>query len=105
MALAKLALWASVIAAAGTLPNPPTADAATPAHVQSRANEIGSGTVNDLAFASPNTAGNLIVVYALWSNAGSATVTDTRGNSYATAGPATRWNNNTWSSQVFSPAT
>ena len=43
MALAKLALWASVIAAAGTLPNPPTADAATPAHVQSRAKEITIG--------------------------------------------------------------
>ncbi len=48
----------------GASSNPPAADAATPAHVQSRANEIGSGTVNDLAFASPNTAGNLIVVCA-----------------------------------------
>ncbi len=77
------------------------AAAATPAHVQSRANEVGSGTVNNLAFSSNNASGNLIVVYAIWSNTGAATVTDTNGNIYASAAPATRWNNNAWSSQVF----
>ena len=29
------------------------------------------------------------------------TVTDTAGNSYASAAPATTWNNGAWSSQVF----
>jgi hypothetical protein len=100
-ALLGLALLASVIVSLGVLVDPRAADAATPAHVQSGANEIGSGTVNDLAFASPNTAGNLIVVYVIWNNTGTATVTDTRGNSYASAGAPTRWNSNNWSSQVF----
>ena len=77
------------------------AAAATPTHVQSRAQEIRSGTLNSVAFSSPNTSGNLIVVYAVWNNTGSATVTDTNGNAYAAAAPATRWNNSAWSSQVF----
>ena len=60
-----------------------------------------SGTVNSLAFSSNNTAGNLIVVYAVWGNTQPVTLTDTAGNSYASAAPATRWNNGAWSSQVF----
>jgi hypothetical protein len=52
---------------------PPHLDAvaaATPTFVQSRANEVTSGSTNSLAFSSANTAGNLIVVYVLWSNPG-----------------------------------
>ncbi len=74
---------------------------AAPAHVQSGANEIGSGTVNNLAFGQPNTSGNLIVVYVVWSNAGAVNVSDTNGNTYAPAAPVTRWNKSAWSSQVF----
>ncbi|HEX2782676.1 MAG TPA: hypothetical protein VHN36_03755, partial [Ilumatobacteraceae bacterium] len=75
--------------------------AATPTFVQTRANEIIAGTTNSLAFSSANTAGNLIVVYVLWSNAGAVTVSDSKGNAYSNVGTATRWNNNAWSSQVF----
>ena len=96
-----LVLAAAVLSVTAALLFVPPADAATPAHVQSRAQEVNSGTSNNLAFSSPNAAGNLIVVYAIWSNTSAATVTDTQGNSYASAAPVTRWNNNTWSSQVF----
>ena len=92
---------ATVLAVIGGLLVVGQADAATPTHVQSRALEIGSGTVNSLAFPSNNTAGNLIVVYAVWGNTQPVTLTDTAGNSYASAAPATRWNNGAWSSQVF----
>ena len=92
---------ATVLSATAVLLFAPAADAATPAHVQSRAQEVNAGTSNNLAFSSPNAAGNLIVVYAMWSNTSAATVTDTQGNNYASAAPVTRWNNNTWSSQVF----
>jgi len=77
------------------------AEAATPAHVQSRAKEVSSGTVNSLAFSNANTAGNLIVVYLIWNTGATVTLSDTKGNVYAAAAPVTRWNGNTWSSQVF----
>ena len=96
----RLALALALTAMGGLLPVS-GADAATPTHVQSLAQEVNAGTSNNLAFSSPNGAGNLIVVYAIWSNTSAATVTDTQGNSYASAAPVTRWNNNTWNSQVF----
>jgi glucose/arabinose dehydrogenase len=89
------------MAAVGAVLLPQSALGATPTHVQSRANEIGSGTVNSLAFSNANAAGNLIVVYAIWDNTGAASISDTKGNAYSSVAPATRWNNNTWSSQVF----
>ncbi len=89
------------LAVAGTFVLAQAAQAATPSHVQSQAKEITSGTLNSLPFSNSNTAGDLIVVHALWDNASAATLTDTAGNTYASAAPATRWNNNTWSSQVF----
>jgi glucose/arabinose dehydrogenase/PKD repeat protein len=96
------ALAAVSISLMGALLMPDQSGAApTPSHVQSRAQEIRSGTVNSLPFASPNTSGNLIVVYAVWNNTAGLTVTDTNGNGYAPAAPATRWNNGAWSSQVF----
>jgi len=93
--LAVAAIAASLVSVAGP------AEAATPAHVQSRAKEITTGTLNSLKFTNGNAAGNLIVIYVAWSNTSAATITDTKNNTYAAAAPATRWNNNTWSSQVF----
>ena len=84
----------------GGPPGTVAAAAATPTFVQVRAKEVKSGTTNSLAFSSANTAGNLIVVYAIWSNTGSVTVSDSRGNAYATAAARTTWGG-TWSSQVF----
>src|SRR5215218_1891029 len=78
------------------------AQAATSAFVQGRANEISSGTTNSLAFDSANTAGNLIVVYVVWSNRGSVTLSDSGGNTYAAVAPDSRWGSgNAWRSQVF----
>src|SRR5919198_1312811 len=74
--------------------------ASTPAFVQARAKEITSETTNSLAFSSANTAGNLIVVYVVWSNTGSVSLSDSRGNSYASAVGRTTWGSN-WSAQVF----
>ena len=83
------------------LPAFSSAASAAPVHVQSGAQEISSGTVSNLTFGQPNTSGNLIVVYVVWSNAGAVSVSDTNGNTYAPAAPVTRWNKNAWSSQVF----
>src|SRR5262245_11170813 len=79
---------------------PASAAPATPQFVQAGAKEVTSGTTNSLAFSSGNTAGNLIIVYAIWSNANSASVSDSRGNAYAAAGARTTWGSN-WSAQVF----
>jgi glucose/arabinose dehydrogenase len=86
--------------AAGLLSLAGPAEAATPAHVQSRAKQANS-TANSLAFTNANAAGNLIVVYVAWNSTANATVTDSKGNTYASAGPVQRWNNNSFSSQVF----
>ena len=87
-------LWLPVVA------SPASAAPATPAFKQVRANEITSGKLNSLAFKSPNTAGNLIVVYLTWTNTEPVSVTDTRGNDYTSAGSQTTWGANR-SSQVF----
>ncbi|MET9268088.1 PQQ-dependent sugar dehydrogenase [Kribbella sp. NPDC003557] len=89
------------LAAVGLVATSSPAVAATPAHVQSRAKEVSTGTVNSLAFSAANTGGNLIVVYLIWNTSASVTMSDSRGNAYAAVAPVTRWNNNTWSSQVF----
>jgi glucose/arabinose dehydrogenase len=73
---------------------------ATPQFVQARAKEVTSGTANSLAFSSANTAGNLIVAYVIWGNSNSVSLSDSRGNAYASAIARTTWNG-TWSAQVF----
>ena len=98
---AALRALAALFAVLGWLTVVDQATAATPTHVQSRAQEITSGAANNLAFSASNTSGNLIVVYAIWSNTQPVTLSDTAGNSYASVAPATRWNNGAWSSQVF----
>ena len=47
-----------------------------------------------------NTAGNLIVVYVVWDNSGTVTVSDTRGDTYTAATARQTWGSN-WSAQVF----
>ena len=97
----RVMVLALVLATAATLLIAGGAHAATPGYVQGQGNEIKSGTVNSLAFQSANTAGNLIVAYVVWSTTSAVTVSDSKGSVYASAAPATRWNNNGWSSQVF----
>lgn len=74
--------------------------AATPAFVQTRAKEVTSGTTNALAFNNANTAGNLIVVYVIWGNTNTVSLSDSRANTYTSAAPRTTWGSN-WNSQVF----
>ena len=114
--LARRSIRAAVavsLVAAATLAVSSSASAAAPANVQTRAQEITSGSVAHLPFAEPTTAGNLVVVYVVWDNDSPVTVSDSAGNSYASAAPAVSlpletastaaatWNNDTWSSQVF----
>ena len=76
------------------------ASAATATFKQVNANEIKSGSDNSLAFKSNNTAGNLIVVYLVWTNTGSVSVEDNRRNKYTSVGERATWGSNR-SSQVF----
>jgi hypothetical protein len=82
---------------------PSPAGAATATFKQVNAKEITSGTINNLAFKSANTAGNLIVVYLAWTNTSSVSVTDTRGNVYTSVENPTTWGPSfsNRSSQVF----
>ena len=75
---------------------------APPAFVQARAGEANAGTSTSVAFTSNNAAGNLIVAYVIWNNTGTVSLSDTRGNTYASAGARRTWGTNArWSSQVF----
>ena len=87
---------------ATVLRSQPVADAANPAFVQARAKQVTTGTANSLAFTNANTAGNLIVAYVVWDNSSAVTLSDSRGNTYASVAPATTWGpNSTWRSQLF----
>ena len=44
--------------------------------------------------------GNLIVAFVIWNNSGAATLTDSRGNTYAAATARTAWSSG-WSAQTF----
>ena len=80
--------------------SPSRAYAASTAFVQGGDTLVGSGTTASLAFGSANTSGNLIVVYVVWDNPGTVTVSDTRGNTYTAATARRAWGSN-WSAQVF----
>ena len=67
------------------------AQAATPAFVQAGPRRSPRARPIALAFNSANTAGNLIVVYVIWSNTSPVTLTDSRGNSYVSAAGRTTW--------------
>jgi len=81
-ATAFIGLVLACAVATAVLSQPP-ADAANPAFVQARSKQVTTGTVNSLPFSNANTAGNLIVVYVVWDNASPVTLTDSRGNAYA----------------------
>ncbi len=76
------------------------AAAVTPSFKQGNAAEVNSGTANSVAFPGANAAGDLIVVYVVWGNGGAVTISDTRGNAYASTEAAKAWGNG-WSAQVF----
>jgi hypothetical protein len=97
----RVVVLALVLATAATLLIAGGARAATPGYVQGQGKEIKSGAVNSLAFQNANTTGNLIVAYVVWSTTATVTLSDSKGNVYASAAPATRWNNSGSKSQVF----
>ena len=72
-----------------------------PAFVQEKDSQINSGKIVSTTFSSPTTAGNLLVVYLIWDNAGIASVTDSLGNTYSTAARHMKWNSGKYSVQVF----
>ncbi len=91
-----------VLLAAATLSivSAPRTYAASAAFVQGRNAQVAKGTTASLAFSKANTAGNLIVVYVVWDNAGAVALSDTAGNSYTAATARQAFGNN-WSAQVF----
>jgi hypothetical protein len=79
-----------------------TAALGAPALVQTEKALVTSGTTVRSTFASPTTAGNLVVAYVVWDNTGTASVSDGRGNAYAPAGLGrTTWANSRYAAQVF----
>src|SRR5579871_6683060 len=89
-----------VVLAALTAALPAVLPAATPAFIQEKDNQANSGKSSAVTFSAPTTAGNLIAVYLIWDNSASASVTDSLGNTYTSALPATLWNTK-YSSQIF----
>src|SRR5438552_8922318 len=93
-------LLAAAIAAAG-LAAASTASAARRVFIQKGYAEVISGTAVTVAFHKPTTAGNLIIAYVVWDNAGGAVVGDSAGNAYATAIGPTRPAADPTTAQVF----
>jgi hypothetical protein len=69
--------------------------------VQTAAKREGSGTTTAATFANPNSAGNLIVAYVVWDNAGVVDVTDTGHNTYTPASASVPWSGGAQRAQVF----
>jgi len=78
-----------------------TAVAAPPKFLQRRFGRIATGTSVSAAFRRANKAGNLIVAHVVWDDAGAVTLTDSRGNTYASAAGPTRAAGDPGSSQIF----
>ena len=98
----SVVLGFTVVLAAVTLgvASSPRASAATAAFVQGGDTQVTSGTTASLAFKHANTAGNMIVVYMVWDNLGTVTLSDSRGNIYTAATARETFGDN-WSAQVF----
>src|SRR3954454_4178595 len=79
---------------------PTAAHAATASFVQTTAREVRTGPTNAVAFNQANTAGNFIVAYVVWDNAGTVNVTDSRGNTYTPVSARVAWSGGA-SAQAF----
>jgi chitodextrinase len=69
--------------------------------IQKRYLRVISGGSVSVTFKKPNAAGNLIVAYVVWDNAGTVSITDTAGNAYDSAIGPTQATGDTSSAQVF----
>ena len=97
--LLKTVVAFSITSCIGFLPDPALADG--PTFVQERDNRISSGRSVSVTARSSTTPGNLIVVYVVWDNTGTASVSDSSGNPYSTAAGPTKWNRNRYTAQTF----
>jgi hypothetical protein len=71
-----------------------------PSFVQVNNNQIASGLSISVAFKSLTQAGNTIVAYVIWSNAGNVALTDTRGDAFLSPASPVGWGANC-RAQVF----
>ena len=62
-----------------------------PAFVQANDNQISSGSSVSVAFKSATQASNTVVVYVIWNNTGTVTISDSRGDSFVSVGTPLRW--------------
>ena len=69
--------------------------------IQKRYLRVISGGSVSVTFKKPNAAGNLIVAYVVWDNAGTVSITDTTGNAYDSAIGPTQATGDTSSAQIF----
>jgi len=92
----------SLLLALGLLALPSAAAAARArVFIQKRYLQVTSGNSVSVAFRKANTAGNLIVAYVVWDNGAPASVTDGRGNTYASAVGPTQAGSTALHAQVF----
>jgi chitodextrinase len=76
------------------------AAATPPSMIQVNQNQISSGASTSVAFKVPTQAGNTIVAYVIWNNAGSVALTDSRGDTFVNVGTPVSWGSG-YSAQVF----
>ena len=93
-------LLAASLAALGAAPLPARA-ATKRLLIQKRYFRVISGGSVSVTFKKPNTAGNLIVAYVVWDNAGAVSVTDSAGNTFASAIGPTQATGDPSSAQIF----
>src|SRR5215831_20413906 len=75
--------------------------ATTPQFIQESDNQVDTGRTSSVTFSAPTAAGNYFVVYLIWDNNSSASVSDSAGNVYTSVASASRWNSNKYNAQVF----
>jgi len=73
----------------------------TPIHVQAATGHASSGWTVQATLPEPAQAGDLLVAYAVWSNTGSVSVSDSRGDGYATAVASKTWGSNDRAGVLF----
>jgi hypothetical protein len=73
----------------------------TPIHVQAATGHASSGWTVQATLPEPAQAGDLLVAYVVWSNTGSVSVSDSRGDGYATAVASKTWGSNDRAGVLF----
>ena len=103
--LGRARLGAFVLAVCATalasLLVPPAVHAVPKSFIQRKFFEVTSGSSVSVTFRKANTAGNLIVAYVVWDNSGAVSVTDSRGDTYASAVGPTQSSGDSTNAQIF----